>query len=97
MYAMPQVKQLAEDGVVVLGMNTDRKLDDARFVVQTFGLNYPQIRAEGTPEKFGVHGFPSLIVIDQAGVVRAFHDGYSKDLRQSIGKKIDALLAKSPA
>jgi thiol-disulfide isomerase/thioredoxin len=100
MYAMPQVKQLAADykdkGVVVLGMNTDRKLDDARFVVKTLGLDYPQIKAEGIPDKFGVHGFPSLIVIDQSGVVRAFHSGYSKDLRETIGKKIDALLAKSP-
>jgi thiol-disulfide isomerase/thioredoxin len=101
MFAMPQVKQLAADyrdkGVVVLGMNTDRNLDDARFVVKTLGLDYPQVRAEGLPEKFGVHGFPSLIVIDQAGIVRTFHSGYSKDLRESIGKKIDALLAKAPA
>ena len=51
MYAMPQVKQLAEDykdkPVVVLGMNTDRNEEDARFVVKELGLDVPADQSRG--------------------------------------------------
>ncbi len=95
---MPQVKQLAveykEKPVVVLGMNTDREEEDARLVVKELGLDYPQIKAEGLPEHFGVESFPTLIIIDQEGVVRGFHSGYSADLREKIARRIDELLRK---
>src|SRR5439155_1184551 len=69
MYAMPQVRKLSEDfagkPVVVLGMNTDQDEKDARFVIDAMGLKYPTIKATGIPEKYGVQGFPTLIVIDQ--------------------------------
>jgi thiol-disulfide isomerase/thioredoxin len=96
MYAMPQVKQLAADfkdkPVAILGMNTDRDLDDARFVVKQLGLDYPQVQATGIPEKFAVQGFPTLIIIDQQGNVRDLHVGYSPDLREQVSKKIQSLL-----
>lgn len=96
MFAMPQVKQLAADyrdrGVVVLGMNTDRKEEDARFVVKALELSYPQIKAQDLPERFGVQGFPTLLVIDQTGTVRAVHVGYAPDLRERVGRRIDQLL-----
>jgi thiol-disulfide isomerase/thioredoxin len=99
MYAMPQVKRLANDfkdkPVAVLGMNTDQKLDDARFVVKELGLDYPQVQATGIPEKFGVQGFPTLIIIDQQGAVRDVHVGYSSDLYETVSKKIEALLSNS--
>jgi protein-disulfide isomerase-like protein with CxxC motif len=65
--------------------------------VKELGLEYPQVKAEGLPQQFGVQGFPTLIVIDQAGVVRTVHVGYAHDLRERIGRQIDALLAKNPA
>ena len=96
MYAMPQVKQLAADfkdkPVVILGMNTDSDLDNARFVVKQLGLDYPQVQATGIPEKFAVQGFPTLIIIDQQGNVRDVHVGYSPDLREQVAKKIQSLL-----
>jgi thiol-disulfide isomerase/thioredoxin len=99
MYAMPQVRQLADDykdkPVVVLGMNTDRDEADAQFVIKEFDLKYPTLKATGIPEQFGVQGFPTMIIIDQQGVVRGFHVGYSPDLRKTVSRKIDELL-KSP-
>lgn len=96
MYAMPQVKQLASDfkdqPVAILGMNTDRDLADARFVVKELALDYPQVQATGIPEKFGVQGFPTLIIIDQTGLVRDVHVGYSPDLHATVSKKIQSLL-----
>ena len=99
-YAMPQVLQLAKDyagkPVVVLGMNTDQKESDARFVIDALGLKYPTIKAEQIPQKYGVQAFPTLIIVDQEGIVRDIHRGYSPTLREDVAKKIDELL-KEPA
>jgi thiol-disulfide isomerase/thioredoxin len=94
--AMPQVKELADDfrgePVAVLGMNTDRKEEDAKFVVEAMGLNYPTLKAEGLPEKFHVRGFPTLIIIDQEGKVADVHVGYSPTLREEVSKTVRGLL-----
>ena len=94
--AMPQLNALAEQfegrPVAVLGMNTDRKEEDARFVVEAMGLRYGTLRAEGIPEKYGVQGFPTLILIDPEGKVRDVHVGYSPTLRAEVAKTIEGLL-----
>jgi peroxiredoxin len=96
--AMPQMKELADDfkgqAVAVLGMNTDRDEKDAKFVVDEMGLNYPVLKAEGLPEKYHVRGFPTLIIIDQAGKVADVHVGYSPTLREEVGKAVKGLLAQ---
>ncbi len=95
---MPQMNQLADDfagqPVAVLGMNTDQKDEDAKFVIDKMGLKYQTLKAEGLPQKFGVHGFPTLIIIDQRGNVADIHVGYSPTLRDDVGKVIRDLLAK---
>jgi hypothetical protein len=80
--------------VAIFGMNTDRNEEDARFVSEKMGLKYPTLKAIGLPEKFGVRGFPTLIVIDQQGKVHDLHVGYTPTLRQDIGRQIKALLEK---
>jgi thiol-disulfide isomerase/thioredoxin len=99
MRAMPQVKALADQfrgqPVVILGMNTDREDKDARFVIDKLQLNYATLHGQGVPEKYGVRGFPTFIVIDQKGIVRARHVGYSPTLRQEMAKTIDGLLANT--
>jgi thiol-disulfide isomerase/thioredoxin len=96
--AMPQMNGLAEDfrgkPVAIFGMNTDRKEEDARFVIEKMALKYPTLKAIGLPEKFGVQGFPTLIVIDQQGKVHDMHVGYTATLRQDVGRQIKALLEK---
>ncbi len=96
MYAMPQVKQLSVDykdkPVQFLAMNTDQKDEDAKFVVEKFGLEYPVLKAKDVAEKYNVRAFPTLIIIDQQGKVRAFDVGYSPDLHDKVAKKLDALL-----
>ena len=90
MRAMPQVKELAEEfrdqPVAVLGMNTDRKEDDAKFVIDKMGLTYLTLKAEGLPEKYGVRGFPTLVIIDKQGKVQDLHVGYSPDLQKEVGR-----------
>jgi peroxiredoxin len=95
--AMPQMNQLAEDfagkPVAIFGMNTDRNEADAKFVIEKMGLKYPTLKAVDQPEKFGVRGFPTLIVIDQRGRVHDIHVGYSPTLREDVAKQIRQLLA----
>jgi thiol-disulfide isomerase/thioredoxin len=95
--AMPQINQLAEDfkdqPVAILGMNTDREEKDAKFVVEAMALKYPNLKAAGLPQKYGVQGFPTLILIGPDGTVRDLHVGYSPTLREDVAKEIRALLA----
>ncbi|OJW27904.1 MAG: hypothetical protein BGO49_05785 [Planctomycetales bacterium 71-10] len=99
--AMPQMNEVTEHfagkPVAVLGMNTDGDAGDAKLVVDVMGLKYDTIRIHDDrelPGKYGVQGFPTVIVIDPEGIVRDVHVGYSKDLREKLTKSIEALLPK---
>jgi thiol-disulfide isomerase/thioredoxin len=96
--AMPQMKQIAEHfkdkAVVVLGMNTDQDEKDARYVIDKMGLNYPTVKATGIPQKYKVSTFPTLLVVDQGGVLRDVHVGYSPTLREEVVRSVEGLLKK---
>ena len=96
MRAMPQVKRIAAhyrgQPVAVFGMNNDRNEDDARFVVREMQLDYPVLRSNELPRKYGVHGFPTLIIIDQQGKVANIHVGYSAQLFEEVTAAVDRLL-----
>lgn len=98
MRAMPQVKAVAREfadrPVAILGMCTDREEADARFVVERMRLDYPTIRAEGIPAKYGVNGFPTLVILDQDGKVADIHVGYSPTLREDVSRAVRELLAR---
>jgi len=96
MRAMPQVKQIASHyrgrPVAVFGMNNDQKEDDAKFVVHEMQLDYPVLRSLDLPRKYGVQGFPTLIIIDQKGKVADIHVGYSPHLFEEVTAAVDRLL-----
>jgi thiol-disulfide isomerase/thioredoxin len=99
MVAMPQIKALADQfrdkPVVILGINIDQKDEDARFVTNKLQLNYLTLHGTGIPDKYGVQGYPTFIVIDQKGIVRARHVGYSPTLHDDMAKSISNLLSTS--
>jgi thiol-disulfide isomerase/thioredoxin len=96
MRAMPQVKAVAKHyqgrPVAVFGMNNDGKEADAKFVVEKMTIEYPVLRSEELPGKYGVSGFPTLIVIDQQGKVADVHIGYSDHLYEDVTATVDRLL-----
>lgn len=96
MRAMPQVKQIARHyagrPVAVFGMNNDRKEDDARLVVREMQLDYPVLRSDDLPGKYGVSGFPTLVIIDQNSKVADVHVGYSPQLYEEVTAAVDRLL-----
>ena len=101
MHAMPQVNRLAETFrdrlVAVLGMTIDEDVKDGRVVVEAMGLRYPVIQARALPEKFGVNGYPTLIVIDPHGKIRDIHYGYSPRLFEELSAEVRSLLAEKAA
>jgi thiol-disulfide isomerase/thioredoxin len=98
MMAMPQVKQIAEEykdkGVVTLACPMGDEAD-AKFVGKIFGLPYPIVCSGEIIMAYGVHEFPTLMIIDQKGIVRDIEVGYRKDLGERIAKKVDALLRRT--
>lgn len=100
MRTMPQVKQLAEQflgrPVVVLGMNTDSNPKDAQLVVGKLKLPYPIVRAEALPAKYMIPGFPTLLIIDQKGVIRDMYVGYSPTLGKDASAVVESLLEGKP-
>jgi thiol-disulfide isomerase/thioredoxin len=98
--AMPQMKQIAEHfkdkPVVVVGMNTDNKEEDAKFIIEKMGLNYRNLKATGLPEKYKVRGFPTLLILDRQGIVRDIHVGYSPTLKDDVVRSVERLLQAKP-
>jgi thiol-disulfide isomerase/thioredoxin len=96
--AMPAVKRVAErtrdKPVVVFGMNTDRDVNDAKFVVEKMGLPYVNLKARDIVGPYRVSAFPTLIIVDQQGIVRDIHVGYSPTLEDEVMTTIDKLLAE---
>jgi len=97
MRAMPQVKKLAahyrDQPVVVFGANNDQDEKDARFVVKEMAIPYPVLRSMDLPGRYGVRGFPTLVIVDKEGKVADVHVGYSDHLYDDVSASIDRLLA----
>lgn len=98
--AMPPLKEVAAHfevkPVVVFEMNADRKEEDATFVVEKMKFNYANLKATGLPEKYKVRGFPTLIMLDQEGLIRDVHVGYSPTLKESVIESVEQLLKAKP-
>jgi peroxiredoxin len=96
MQAMPQVKRGAAHyrgrPVAVFGANNDELVNDAKFVVRKMQLDYPVLHSQELPGRYGVQGFPTLIIIDQQGKVADIHVGYSGRLYEDVTEAVDYLL-----
>ncbi|MGH7172464.1 MAG: TlpA family protein disulfide reductase, partial [Gemmataceae bacterium] len=94
--SMPQLNELAEHykgkPVAILGMNIDADEADARFVIRKMGLKYATLKAGSTRKDYGVAAFPTILILNDKGVVCDFHIGYAPDLKEILIKKIDKLL-----
>lgn len=91
--AMPALKELAArhaGEVVVLGMNKDASDKGVREVAEAMELTYPTLRARSVVGEYRVVGFPTAIVLDRKGVVRAAVSGFSP----ALGAELEATVAE---
>ncbi|HDL77844.1 MAG TPA: TlpA family protein disulfide reductase, partial [Lentisphaerae bacterium] len=89
----------ATQNVVVLGIalpgtgGTNRVAE----LVTEYGLTYPiAVDTAAVAQAYSVAGIPTIILIDQKGIVRKRHTGASDDLAAQLRQEIDALLAGKP-
>jgi thiol-disulfide isomerase/thioredoxin len=93
---MPQIKEIAAhfegQPVAVVGMNDLDRAEDAQFVIDAMALNYENLLAPGVAELYGITGFPTLLILDQEGVVRDVHVGWSPTLAEDVIEVVEGLL-----
>jgi thiol-disulfide isomerase/thioredoxin len=107
--AAPQICQLAADyqgtkDVAIVGMFVRRESADdeeakARHLIAKCFQGFPHLEGKDVTALYGFQqydlGYPSLLVLDQAGRVQEVHD-CSADLAQRIRKIVDDLRSKPP-
>jgi peroxiredoxin len=94
----PSLKQVAAEfrgqPVAVLGMTLDGSAD-ARFVVEKLALPFTILRIDRTLlERYGVRGWPTMVVIDPRGIVREMRFGYTPHLHGDLGETVRQLLTQ---
>ena len=93
MATMPQFRALVEryagQPVAFVGMNTDANVDDAKFVVAQMKLTHPNVRAGPVREAYQLKFYPSLFVLDKAGIVREVHVGRAEDLAAEVARAVE--------
>jgi len=93
-YEMELQEKFGRDNFVVLGLNMDRKPEDAREYLAGHPVNYPILQIDqDTRQAFGgVSTIPYTILVDQAGYIRKKKLGYQRDDRSAMERKIVFLL-----
>jgi thiol-disulfide isomerase/thioredoxin len=88
-------EKYAKDGLVIVGVNVDRKRADAeKFLAQfpaRFTIGYDE--AGATPATYAVKKMPSSFLIDREGRVSAAHSGFTGEMRDEVESRIRAALA----
>jgi thiol-disulfide isomerase/thioredoxin len=98
--AMPQLEKLSKefpaDQFVVLGVNVDKKLDDARRALERRSVSYANASdpTGGLPKRFGLETMPTSYLIDQDGFVRVVHRGFRSGDMDKLREQVQKLLAK---
>jgi thiol-disulfide isomerase/thioredoxin len=87
-------KKYADQGVIVMGICSGRGQEKYQQIVETRGVQYPNVRDPDnkTAEAFNVMWFPTYVVIDRKGNVRAI--GVATDKVEDVVKR---LLEEKPA
>jgi thiol-disulfide isomerase/thioredoxin len=98
--ALPTINKLAahyeNKDVVVLGVNKDQDENDARRVITSSELNYPNLRGDEISKKYRVNEWPTFIVLDQTGRIANYHAGNTDDLYKLVLDMVDQLLERGP-
>ncbi|HKD37606.1 MAG TPA: TlpA disulfide reductase family protein [Pirellulales bacterium] len=94
--SMPHLKKVVDDfngkQLAVLGISNDREPEDAKFVADKMGLNYPLLLNDDLWKQYNVTGFPMLFVIDQSGIIRDAEVGFTPKLRHNVTRVVRDLL-----
>ena len=91
------VEKLKNEPFVILGVNTDQDPKLYREEAKKNGITW-RSAMDGTTSgpicsKWGIEGFPTLVLIDAKGVIRQFWLGNPGD--ETVSSEIDKLVAEA--
>ncbi len=96
---MPLVAKVAEQyrdkGVALYCVNQGEEADEIQSFLDAKGLKVTVSLdpAGQAASAYGVEGIPTLVLIDQAGVVHSVHVGFRPDIDGKLKAELDAILA----
>jgi peroxiredoxin len=81
-------------GVRIVGVTPLTPLEEIHGFVARHGLTYPIAvdPGENVVRRYGLRGYPALVLLDRRGVVRWTHPGYKTGDERTVERKIAALL-----
>lgn len=100
---LPELQKLwekvKEKDVIVLGVNLDRRPEDAEGLVNELKLTFPVLLGSdsGVSVLYGLSGIPCIVLIDTEGIVQGRHVGYSPGIGERLEDEIEALLGNREA
>ena len=89
-------RELSDRGLVVLAVNVDEHVDDARRFLKGRSLLQPMVRDAGwrVGRRYGVSVLPASVLIDRRGLVRARHVGFDDEYAEHTRALVLELLAE---
>ena len=92
------VEEMKDKPFVLLGVNSDEKVDVATKAVQRNGLNWRSFqnqeagRVRAIADDWGVRSWPTIVVMDQELVIR--YRGHDGDAATAVARTLVAKLAQ---
>lgn len=96
--AMPMLEQLHQElkdqGLVVIGVNIDDEMPDARESIEKLGVSFALVRPDDDTVKiaYDVEAMPYGVLIDRKGVVRYTREGMSRSKMRELKTRIEKWL-----
>ena len=88
-------REFRERGLVVLGADWGDEPSALPPFVEEFGMSYPVLLDDGLAERYGVIVFPTSVVIDRSGRLRARVEGFLPERFEAMQLEVERLLDKS--
>ena len=94
---IPQLVRLSKDfqdqPVAIIDMDLDANIADAQFVMDALHMPYLMLLAPDQYNKYPVEGTPTVVIVDQAGIMRRRFIGYDNSGYCDMKAAIQSLLA----
>ena len=89
-------RELREKGLVVLGADYGDEPEDLAPFVKELDMSYPVLVDDGLADEYEVLVYPTSVVIDRLGLIRARVEGYREESFQEMKTLVERLLEEKP-
>lgn len=96
-YILNMLEDLAQtygQDVLFITIATDLDQSTLEPYLRKHEMIFPVLMNDGTDKAYGLHGVPTLFIIDAKGNIQFEHRGYNPNLLNTLAIELDALLGK---